>query len=78
MTRRQLLPQPETMQTTWPVTWSRNLRSGADLARQNAITAARVVHERKMERLHEAELRLEQQLFLLTMREGYGDSPLPE
>jgi hypothetical protein len=78
MTRRLYVPQPEVMPTTWPITWGRNLRSGADLARQNALTAARVVHERKMAALEAAELALEEQLFLLTVRQGYGDDPLPE
>ena len=63
-----LLTQPETMQTTWPVIWSRSLRSGADLARQNALAAARVVAERRAE---QAEL----SLFLAGVHEGFGDPP---
>ena len=59
------------MQTTWPVIWSRSLRSGAGAARHNAIAAARVIAERRAE----AELRAEEEAFLVGVHEGYGDPP---
>jgi hypothetical protein len=34
----------------WPVIWARALRSHQDVARQNALTAARVLAERRRER----------------------------
>ena len=34
----------------WPVIWSRTLRSHNAVARHNALAAARVLHERRLER----------------------------
>lgn len=39
-----------TPHTTWAVIWSRNLRAHNAVARSNALTALRVVHERRRER----------------------------
>ena len=37
-------------QTPWPTIWSRALRSSNAVARHNALAAARVLHERRIER----------------------------
>lgn len=57
-------------QTPWPVIWSRQLRSGTALARQNSIAAARVINERRLER------QFEEERFLADVHDGYGDPPL--
>lgn len=38
------------MQTPWPVIWSRSLRSSQAVARRNALGAARTLNERRRER----------------------------